>query len=66
MTDKVFSTGEVAQALGVSRTTITRAGKQGFIKRWQTPGGHFRYLANDVQDFKDTYLTPMVPRPEWW
>ncbi len=45
----VFLTrGEVARLFGVSSSTITRWARTGLIRALRTPGGHYRYRADEV------------------
>ena len=40
---------EVARLFGVSLSTVTRWARTGRIETLRTPGGHYRYLAEDVR-----------------
>jgi excisionase family DNA binding protein len=44
----VLSSGEVARMYGVNSKTVTRWAKEGRIKHFVTPGGHFRFHREDV------------------
>lgn len=48
MSQEVLSSGEVARLFGVNSKTVTRWAKQGRIKFFTTPGGHFRFYRDDV------------------
>lgn len=40
--------GEVAQAFRVDPRTVTRWAKRGLLRSIRTPGGHRRFLTDDV------------------
>jgi excisionase family DNA binding protein len=46
----VLSSGEVARMFGVNSKTVTRWAKQGKIRSFLTPGGHFRFYRDDVYE----------------
>jgi excisionase family DNA binding protein len=46
-----YTTGEVAQLLGVSDRTVVNWARAGRIAHFTTPGGHRRYRVEDVQAF---------------
>lgn len=48
MSQEVLSSGEVARLFGVNSKTVTRWAKDGKIKFFITPGGHFRFYREDV------------------
>ena len=47
-TKEFLSRAEVAKLFGVSSSTITRWARTGLIQALRTPGGHYRYRAEDV------------------
>ena len=44
-----LSRGEVARLFGVSLSTVTRWGRTGLLPTVRTPGGHYRYRAEDMR-----------------
>lgn len=49
--DKWLLPHEVAELFGVDTKTVSRwvsAGKLDNVRMFKTPGGHFRYLAEDI------------------
>lgn len=46
---RFLSRREVASRFGVSVSTITRWARSGLIAAMRTPGGHYRYHAEDVR-----------------
>ena len=51
-TNEFWSTSEVAVFLGVNEWTIRKWDKEGKLKSHRTPGGHRRWFAGDVVEFK--------------
>ena len=48
--DGVFlSRGEVARIFGVSLSTVTRWARTGMVPAVRTPGGHYRFRADDFR-----------------
>ena len=43
-----LSRGEVARLFGVSPSTVTRWARAGLVASVRTPGGHYRYRAQDA------------------
>ena len=43
-----LSTGAVARACGVTRDSVVRWIRAGHLRAFQTPGGHFRVLRDDL------------------
>lgn len=43
------SRGEVARLFGVSASTVTRWARTGLLKAVRTPGGHYRFRADDMR-----------------
>ena len=43
-----LSRGEVARLFGVSLSTVTRWARTGLLQTVRTPGGHYRYRADDM------------------
>lgn len=41
--------GEVARLFGVSVSTVTRWARTGLLKAVRTPGGHYRFRAEDMR-----------------
>ncbi len=44
-----FSRGEVARLFGVSVSTVTRWARTGLLPAVRTPGGHYRFRADDMR-----------------
>jgi excisionase family DNA binding protein len=44
-----LSRGEVARLFGVSASTVTRWARTGLLKAVRTPGGHYRFHAEDMR-----------------
>ena len=45
----IFSRGEVARLFGVSVSTVTRWARTGLLPAVRTPGGHYRFRADDMR-----------------
>ena len=43
-----LSRGEVARLFGVSASTVTRWARAGLVASVRTPGGHYRFRAQDA------------------
>jgi len=48
---KIYTTGVAARLLGLGTSTIQRALTAGKLKFFMTPGGHFRILEKDLEEF---------------
>lgn len=44
-----ISRGEVAKLFGVSVSTVTRWARMGLLPAVRTPGGHYRFRAEDMR-----------------
>jgi excisionase family DNA binding protein len=44
-----LSRGDVARLFGVSVSTVTRWARTGLIPAVRTPGGHYRFRADDIR-----------------
>lgn len=44
-----LSRGEVSRLFGVSASTVTRWARQGLLKTLRTPGGHYRFPAEETR-----------------
>lgn len=44
-----LSRGDVARLFGVSVSTVTRWARQGLLKTLRTPGGHYRFPADETR-----------------
>lgn len=44
-----LSRGDVARLFGVSLSTVTRWARMGLLPVVRTPGGHYRYRADEVR-----------------
>jgi excisionase family DNA binding protein len=54
-----LTTGQVARYCRVSRGSILNWIRQGKLKAYATPGGHFRVLASDLLPFLDAHGMPV-------
>lgn len=59
MTEKAFTTFEVARACGVFHTTVINWVNKGKLKAHHTPGGHRRIVAADLIDFMNRFDMPI-------
>lgn len=50
---QAFSTGKVAKMFGASVEAVNYWIRQGKLKAYRTPGGHYRVDSQDLLDFKD-------------
>ncbi len=57
---KAYTTFEAAKICHVTHHSIKNWIKQGLIKASRTPGGHYRILAKDLDEFRERY--DMFPR----
>jgi len=48
---KLLKTNEAAKYLGVSRSSLTNWIRQGLLKGGATPGGHYRFTLDELNDF---------------
>ncbi len=53
MEKKLLKTNEAAQYLGVSRSSLTNWVKQGLIGGGATPGGHYRFSMEELDQFAE-------------
>ncbi len=58
---RYLTTGHVSKACEVSLVTVKKWIKQGKLKAFRTPGGHFRVAAGEFQRFRTTYGFPAEP-----
>ena len=56
---KPLTTGDVAQYCGVSRMGVIRWIRQGKLKAYTTPGGHYRIRVTDFRDFLREFDIPI-------
>jgi excisionase family DNA binding protein len=53
MSDKFLKSNKAAAYLGVSRSSLTNWVKQGLLKGGLTPGGHYRFTVEELDEFAD-------------
>jgi len=58
---KLLTTGEIARYCGVSRMGVIRWIRQGKLKAFTTPGGHYRVRPSDFRTFLEEFDIPVVP-----
>lgn len=58
---KPLTTGQVARYCGVSRMGVIRWIRQGKLKAYTTPGGHYRIREEDFQEFLRRFDIPPNP-----
>jgi excisionase family DNA binding protein len=46
---RFLSRGEVAKLFGVSVSTVTRWARTGLLRAVRTPGGHYRFPADEIR-----------------
>jgi excisionase family DNA binding protein len=49
-----LTTGDVAAIFAVTTTTVKRWADSGLLPHFKTPGGHYRFNAEDVRALKDS------------
>lgn len=59
ITERTFTTFEVAKACGVFHTTVINWVNKGKLKARTTPGGHRRILLSDLVDFMNRFEMPI-------
>ncbi|MHC5039149.1 MAG: helix-turn-helix domain-containing protein [Planctomycetota bacterium] len=59
MENSTYTSGEVAQMCGVSKTTVVRWIREGRIAAYLTPGGHRRVPAIALHTFMKAYGMPI-------
>ena len=59
---ELMTPGQVAEFFGVGIKTVWRWGQSGKLRSIKTPGGHHRYLTEDVRRFAPT-ITEDKPEP---
>lgn len=59
---RYLTTGQVSKACEVSLVTVKKWIKQGKLKAFRTPGGHFRVAADEFQRLRATYGFPAEPK----
>ncbi len=55
-----LSRGEVARLFGVSVSTVTRWARTGLIKAVRTPGGHYRFRAEETRQAARPVTEPLA------
>lgn len=64
MKDRLMSTSEVAQILGVSHATIKRWTDDGTLPCFRSPGGHRKFRDRDIREFVSRGRANPVPKGE--
>ena len=64
MSDKLLTTEQVAEIFGVTKRTIDRWYKVGFIHRANTPGHIARYTRSEVERYMKTIPMLSAEQPE--
>jgi len=54
-----LSRGDVARLFGVSLSTVTRWARTGLVPTVRTPGGHYRYPADEVRRVAASGVPPL-------
>lgn len=62
ITEKLVSTKEAAEVLGVSNSTIYRMIEQGLLEPSKTPGGQRRFSISGLEDFKENSKLITAPQ----
>ena len=62
ITEKLVSTKEAAEVLGVSNSTIYRMIEQGLLEPSKTPGGQRRFSISVLEDFKENSKLITAPQ----
>lgn len=52
--DELLTSAQVQRIANISKSTVSRAVKDGRIKPLRTPGGHFRFRRGDVDALLST------------
>ena len=47
--DELLTSAQVQRLANISKSTVSRAVKDGRLKPLRTPGGHFRFRRSDVE-----------------
>ncbi len=53
----VLTSGDVARIFAVTKTTVKRWARDGYLASFKTPGGHFRFRQADVDALKARHET---------
>lgn len=56
--DRPLTTGEIARACHVTVPSVKNWIKQGKLRAYRTPGGHFRVTAAEFRRFRETHAFP--------
>ncbi len=59
---KLLSRGDVARLFGVSPSSVTRWARAGLIKAFRTPGGHYRFPAEEARRVAQRLAAGEPPR----
>jgi excisionase family DNA binding protein len=63
MMDKPLTTGEIARICQVSQATVLNWIRDRGLVAFTTPGGHYRVLPADLQEFAARYRMPFDSAP---
>lgn len=61
--EKPLTTGEIARICQVSQATVLNWIRDRGLNAYTTPGGHYRVLPNDLQEFAMRYRMPIDLAP---
>ena len=61
--DKPLTTGEIARVCQVSQATVLNWIRDRGLVAFTTPGGHYRVLPADLQEFAARYRMPIDVAP---
>ena len=57
-TDTLMTASQVAERLGVPRSTVTRWARAGSLPSFRTPGKHYRFRRSEVEKFLPAFEIP--------
>ena len=60
-----LTTGAVAKYCGVSKMTVLRWIKEGYLATFKLPKGHHRIHRDNLSEFTAKYSTPVTKQPSY-